>query len=163
MIVGQVNQAVKQYWQNRLSSRATLRQTPGDAYQASDPFSLVWAGLAAREQIPALDRAAHLLYSSDINAACPNSVIEALACGLPVAAFDTGALPELVTAQAGCIAPYGGDPWRLDPPDVNTLANRAVEILLDQPRFRRGARQRAEAAFGLDQMVKAYLDVLFGS
>ena len=59
-----------------------------------------WAGLVPGEQIPALDRSAHLLYSADLNAACPNSVIEALACGLPVAAFATGALPELVTGEA---------------------------------------------------------------
>ena len=45
----------------------------------------------------------------------PNSVIEALACGLPVVSFDTGALPELVTPGAGRVVAYGGDPWRLDP------------------------------------------------
>ncbi|MBE3067592.1 MAG: glycosyltransferase family 4 protein, partial [Chloroflexi bacterium] len=65
-----------------------------------------WAGLVPRDQIPALDRSAHLLYSADINAACPNSVIEALACGLPVSGFATGALPELVTGDAGRLVSY---------------------------------------------------------
>ncbi|MBN1669091.1 MAG: glycosyltransferase family 4 protein [Anaerolineales bacterium] len=123
---------------------------------------ITWAGLVPPEDIPALDRSAHLLYAADINAACPNSVVEALACGLPVLAFATGALPELVTEQAGRVVPYGGDPWRLDPPDVPALARAGVELLTRQAAYRAGARQRAEAALGLDQMVAGYLAALSG-
>jgi glycosyltransferase involved in cell wall biosynthesis len=138
--------------------------TPGvqAAFQAKSRIPIRWTGLVPHELVPALDRSAHLLYSSDLNAACPNSVIEALACGLPVAAFDTGALPELVTGDSGRVAPYGGDPWKLDKPDIPALVDAAAQILLDQARFRTGARQRAEAAFGLDRMVDAYVDVLLG-
>ncbi|MBN2258366.1 MAG: glycosyltransferase, partial [Anaerolineaceae bacterium] len=39
-----------------------------------------WRGVVERSRIPELDRSAHLLFSGDINAACPNAVIEALAC-----------------------------------------------------------------------------------
>jgi glycosyltransferase involved in cell wall biosynthesis len=102
---------------------------------------LSFAGLAPQERIPQIDRSAHLFYAADLNAACPNSVIEALACGLPVVAFDTGALPEMVTGDSGRIAPYGGDPWRVDPPDVPTLATLAAEVLADQPLC--AARMRA--------------------
>ncbi len=123
---------------------------------------LTWAGLLPPEEIIALDRSAHLLYAADLNAACPNAVIEALACGTPVLAFDTGALPELVTGDAGRIVPYGGDPWSLDPPDVEALARAAVEILTDQPRFRAAARARAERDFGLERMVEGYLRALEG-
>jgi glycosyltransferase involved in cell wall biosynthesis len=144
MVAGRVSEQVRASWDSKAI-------TP-----------LHWAGLARREQIPAIDRSAHLLYSADINAACPNAVIEALACGLPVLAFDTGALPEMVAEAAGKVVPYGGDPWRLDPPDIPALAQAALEVLADQPRFRQGARQRAEAVFGLDQMVEAYLDALLG-
>jgi glycosyltransferase involved in cell wall biosynthesis len=132
------------------------------AYQVKSPISIHWAGLVPHEQIPAIDRSAHLLYSADLNAACPNSVIEALACGLPVAAFATGALPELVTGGAGCVVPYGSDPWKLERPDLPALVDAAAEILGDQPRFRAAARQRAEQAFGLDRMVDLYLNVLLG-
>jgi glycosyltransferase involved in cell wall biosynthesis len=119
-------------------------------------------GVLPREQIPRLARSSHLLYSAEINPPCPNSVIEALACGLPVVGFENGSLTELVTGDAGRVVPYGGDPWKMEKPDLPALAEAAVEILNDQPRFRRAARARAESALGLDEMVKDYLRVLFG-
>ena len=148
MVVGRVSPQVQQTWAARLAQM----EKPG--------FQLTWYGLAQREQIPEIDRSAHMLYSSDINAACPNSVIEALACGLPVVAFDTGALPELVTGDAGRVAAYGGDPWKLEAPDLDALAQAAGQVLADTPHFRRAARARAVAAFGLDQMVESYMGVL---
>jgi len=132
-------------------------------YKQKYPDLLInWVGVIPHEQIPALDRSAHLLYSADLNAACPNSVIEALACGLPVLAFDTGALAELVTPDAGSVVPYGGDHWKLDPPDIPALAQAALPILADNVPYRKCARQRAEEAFDLDKMTKAYLEVLLG-
>ena len=100
------------------------------------PVSLSWAGLLPLDQIPQLDRSSHLLYSSDINPACPNSVIEALACGLPVVAFDTGALPEIVLDGSGLVVPYGGDPWKLASPDIAALAQAAIAVLANQDRYR---------------------------
>lgn len=123
---------------------------------------LTWLGLLPRQRIPEVARSSHLLYSSDIHPACPNSVIEAMACGLPVVAFDTGALPELVTGEAGRLAPYGSDPWHLEEPHMPGLVEAAVRVLSDQERFRRGARMRAEEAFGLDAMVDGYLEALLG-
>jgi glycosyltransferase involved in cell wall biosynthesis len=132
-------------------------------YQQKYPDIMInWSGVIPQEQIPALDRSAHLLYSADLNAACPNSVIEALACGLPVLAFDTGALAELVTPDAGSVVPYGGDHWKLDPPDIPALAQAALPILEQNTSFRQAARRRAEAAFDLDDMTRAYLEVLLG-
>jgi glycosyltransferase involved in cell wall biosynthesis len=132
------------------------------AYQKKSHVPIRWAGMVPSEQIPTLDRSAHILFSADINAACPNAVIEALACGLPVVAFATGALPELVTGDSGRLAPYGGDPWKLERPNLPALVNAAAEILQNNERFRRSARQRAEEGFALDQMVDRYLGVLLG-
>ena len=114
------------------------------AVQARARVPIVFAGAVAQERIPEIDRSAHLLFSADLNPACPNSVIEALACGLPVVAFDTGALNELVPATCGRIVPYGGDPWKLDPPDIAGLAEAAAEILRDRPRFSTAARARTQ-------------------
>ena len=121
---------------------------------------IVWKGVVRREEIPPIDRSAHVLFSADLNAACPNAVIEALACGLPVVSFATGSLPELIEGDAGLVVPWGSNFWKLEPPDIPRLAEAARRILSEQDHFRRAARARAEAAFGLDQMVERYLDVL---
>jgi glycosyltransferase involved in cell wall biosynthesis len=131
-----------------------------DTRCARSRIKIDWVGSVPRERIPEIDRSAHLFFSADLNAACPNAVIEALACGLPVAAFDTGALTELVTGDAGRIAPYGGDPWKIEPPDIPTLAVSAAEILRNPLHFRQAARARAESALGLDSMVDHYLKAL---
>jgi glycosyltransferase involved in cell wall biosynthesis len=144
MVAGKLTSAQQTEWK----SRARL------------PLTLL--GVVPREQIPALDRSAHVYFSAEPNPPCPNAVIESMACGLPVAGFATGALPELVVGDAGRLVPYGGDAWKLDPPDVPALAQAVVEILRDQPRFRTAARRKAEDAFDLDRMVEAYLDVLLG-
>ncbi len=117
-------------------------------------------GIIPREQIPHLARSSHLLYCAEVNPPCPNSVIEALACGLPVVGFDSGSLKELVTNDAGCVVPYGGNPWKLETPDIPALADAAEDVLKKQDQFRRAARARAESALGLDKMVDAYLKVL---
>ena len=144
MVVGSVASETAARWEGR----------PG--------LRLRWAGIVPGESIPEIDRSAHLLYSADVNPACPNSVVEALACGLPVLAFATGALPEMVTGEAGRVVPYGGDPWRLEPPDLEALSQAALEILGDQQRFRHAARRRAEAAFSLERTVSGYLEALKG-
>lgn len=121
-----------------------------------------WAGVLQRDLIPQLDRSAHLLFSADLNAACPNSVIEALACGLPVVSFATGSLPELLANGAGQVAPYGRNYWNLEPPVVEPLAEAAIEVLRAQAQYRPAARARAEEMFGLDTMTEKYLKALVG-
>ena len=128
--------------------------------QKATSVPVEFLGVIERSRIPELARSASLLYSAEINPPCPNSVIEALACGLPVLGFDTGSLGELVTGEAGRIVPYGGDPWKLDQPDIPALASAAAEILQDQGRFKTAARARAESAFGLNKMVDEYIKVL---
>jgi len=131
-------------------------------WQTINEIAINFAGTVPGEQIPFVDRSAHLLFSADINAACPNAVIEALACGLPVAAFNTGALGELVEDDAGRIVPYGGDVWQLQPPDIPQLAQAAAEILVEQEHFRRAARRLAEERFSLDRMIDDYMGALLG-
>jgi glycosyltransferase involved in cell wall biosynthesis len=71
-------------------------------------------------------------------------VAEALACGVPVAAFARGAIPELLDASCGIVA---------IPDDINSLAESALAAaLLD----RRDCRRRAELVCDAGRMIDAY-------
>ncbi len=143
-VVGEVSQALKSEW------------------MAKSRVPVLWSGLVKREDIPDIDRSAHLLFSADVHPACPNSVVEALACGLPVVAFDTGSLTELVSAEAGFVGPYGSDSWKLQPPIIDGLVTGAESILNQWSAFSLAARKRAESLFGLEHMLDQYLEVLLG-
>jgi glycosyltransferase involved in cell wall biosynthesis len=125
-------------------------------------FRINFMDTVKREQIPWLMRSSHLLFSAEMNPPCPNSVIEALACGLPVVGYDTGSLSELVQGDAGRLAPYGANPWKLEQPDIQALTDAAEEILQDNAKFRKSAREQAQKHLGLDKMVDEYLKVLLG-
>lgn len=127
---------------------------------ADQGVSIEWKGVVPREQIPEIDRSAHVLFSADINAACPNSVIEAMSCGLPVVGYDTGSLRELVVPGAGEIAPYGSDIWQLRKPDIHALADAAQTILMSQSAYSKKARQHALANFDIQRMTDRYLEML---
>jgi glycosyltransferase involved in cell wall biosynthesis len=141
MVVGNVPPALKE--------RIALLDVP-----------VIWKGVVRREDIPEVDRSAHVLFSADINAACPNSVIEAMACGLPVVGYDTGALKELVVSGAGEIAPYGGDVWQLDKPDIHSLADAAQKVINNQAVYSQQARAHAETSFNIQHVVDHYLEML---
>lgn len=150
LVAGRVSDHIRLTWDARMKGSVAKGSV----------FTLQWAGLVPGEFIPELDRSAHLLFSADLNAACPNSVIEALACGLPVVAFATGALPELLQDEAGRVVSYGGDPWQLETPDVPAIAKAALAMLGNLENHRLAARKRAEAVFDLDRMADSYCEVL---
>ena len=131
--------------------------------QEQRDFKIRFMDSVPREEIPFLERSSHLLFSAEVNPPCPNSVIEALACGLPVVGFDTGSLSELVQGDAGRLVAYGADPWKLERPDIPSLADAAEAVLRENDRFRKSARERAESVFGLDIMVDKYLEVLLNN
>src|SRR5690606_39103841 len=78
--------------------------------------------------------------------------LEAMSCGVPVVATDTGGLPEVVAdGETGYLAPVG---------DVDAMADRSIEILSDPALWKRmssGARAGAER-FGADRVVTMYED-----
>ena len=144
MIVGRVDK----HTQNKLKNQTAFR--------------IKFMNTIPREQIPWMMRSSHLLFSAEVNPPCPNSVIEALSCGLPVIGFDTGSLAEIVQGDAGRLVPYGANQWKLEKPNVQALADVAEDVLQNNEHYRKAAREQAENVFGLDKMVDEYLKVLLG-
>jgi len=119
-----------------------------------------WMGVVDRDRIPEIDRSGHVLFSAELNAGCPNSVIEAIACGLPVVGFETGSLPELIADRAGIVVPYGANHWKLEPPDIKHLAGSVLDVLQHENQYRAAARHRAETMFDVNWMVEQYLNFM---
>ncbi|HTX79674.1 MAG TPA: glycosyltransferase family 4 protein [Longilinea sp.] len=121
---------------------------------------ITWAGVVERAHLPEMDRSAHFYVPCEINAACPNALIEALACGLPIAGYDSGAITELTGAEGGCIVPYGDGADQMGPADAPALAAATLKVLADWETYHRQARARAEHLFSVETMVEKYLQVL---
>lgn len=115
-----------------------------------------FCGYIGREDIHKIYRNGIYL-SLDVNAACPNAVIEALSSGCPVIGYDTGSLKELVKEGAGIIVPYGSDPWRLNEPDCRALFYGMKRVLSNFYGFSQKARESAVMNFGITDLVEKYI------
>jgi glycosyltransferase involved in cell wall biosynthesis len=81
------------------------------------------------------------------------TILEAMAAALPVVATRVGGTPEVVDAASGRVIP-ARDPRALSEALLELARNPGVRAALG-----RSARQRLEARFTLDRMVREYADV----
>lgn len=120
-------------------------------------------GPLTRQDLATVYRSADLFLSLDVNASCPNAVIEAMSSGVPVVAFDTGSLPELLGEGGGLCVPYGADPWKLERPDVEGLVDAAERILSGGAEYRDAVAAWARPRYSLETMVDRYAEVILGT
>ena len=119
-------------------------------------------GQVPRDEMPRHFQQADIFLNLDVNAACPNAVIEAMASGLPIVGFNTGALKEIVPRSAGALADYGGDPWKLDRPDCDALIRQVGVVISNLDAMSQDARTVAESRFSTELVKEKYLQLLFG-
>jgi len=117
-------------------------------------------GQVKRERMPEIFRQADLFFCLEMFPPCPNAVVEALASGLPVVGYDTGALGELVGPEAGVVAAFGGDPGRFERPSTDNIIHAINEVLSRRTEMAFAARARAEKMFSREMMVAKYLEVI---
>jgi glycosyltransferase involved in cell wall biosynthesis len=105
-----------------------------------------WTGF--RRDVPALLPAFDLFVQPSLFEGLPNSVLEAMAVGLPVAASDAGGIPEVVVdGQTGLLAP-AGDPAPLAAAMVRLLGDPALRRQMGQ-----AGRERVRQQFSIQKMV----------
>ena len=106
------------------------------------------------EQVLAMLAEADVFFFPSLREGLPNSVLEAMAVGLPVIASNVGAIPEIVDVPKGGIL--------LDPEDVDGFAN-AVDRLRRRPQLRvemgRYNRLKAQRNYDYDVVVKRLCSV----
>lgn len=113
--------------------------------------------LGPSDRVPELLNAMDAYVLPSICEGISNSLLEAMAAGLPVIASDTGGNPEVVVdGESGLLFPVG---------DFQGLADRLVVLcgrreLRD--RLARGGLRRVEERFSLDSMVASY-EEMYGS
>jgi sugar transferase (PEP-CTERM/EpsH1 system associated) len=107
----------------------------------------------ARDDIPELLRTFDVFVLPSKNEGVSNTILEAMASGLPVIATAVGGNAELVIPETGVLVPPG---------DVAAMC-AAIRQLIEQPQTLRAlgqaARQRAMREFALDTMVERYLSL----
>jgi glycosyltransferase involved in cell wall biosynthesis len=115
-----------------------------------------WLRSYRRSEAPAIYARADVLLHTKYNDPCPTTVVEALACGLPVAYSGSGGVPELVGDEAGVGVPAPLD-WERDHPPAPEALAEAVTTIRDRLEERRAAaRDRAVARFDLAPWVERH-------
>lgn len=111
--------------------------------------------LGARTDVSDVMNALDIFVLSSLGEAFPNVLAEAMACGTPC-----------VTTDAGDAALIVGDTgWVVPPRDSSALAHgisNAITLLQDQPVWqvrKRACRERIDSEFGIEKMVRSYIDV----
>jgi sugar transferase (PEP-CTERM/EpsH1 system associated) len=107
-----------------------------------------------RDDVPRIMRALNLFVLPSLSEGISNTVLEAMASGLPVLATAVGGNPELVEpGLTGTLVPRG---------DTARMA-QAIRAYVESPELCRrhglDARRVAERRFSLDVMVKGYTDL----
>ena len=95
-------------------------------------------------------RGADVFVISHLNPPCPNNVIEAMACGLPIVGTNTGAMSELVNDNGLLV----------DVTDVKALAAAMHEAWQRRHELGLRSRTRAVKQFDLAEMAQQYAQAL---
>jgi glycosyltransferase involved in cell wall biosynthesis len=116
---------------------------------------VTFAGRYAQRDAPELYRRAHVLLHPKVRDPCPNVVLEALACGVPVVHSASGGVPELV-GDAG-IGVESETTWERDvPPAPEQLAGAVRTVLASLGGYRERARARAVDHFDLAPWIERH-------
>jgi glycosyltransferase involved in cell wall biosynthesis len=122
-----------------------------DIVDSAGVGDIVWMP-GERDDIPDVLKGIDVFVLPSLNEGISNTILEAMATGLPVVATDVGGNPELVQSeQTGFLVPAG---------DTDAMAS-AIRRYLERPelivKHGKAARRMVEAEFGLQDMVDKYL------
>ncbi len=126
--------------------------------QIPSRFQIFNAGQIANEdQLAMIYSAADLFVLPSLEDNHPNTVVEAMACGLPVVGFDIGGVPDMVEHR------HTG--YLVRPGDIADL-NQGIQWIAasadNGADFSKQCRQRVESRYALDMQATAYRNLYRG-
>ncbi len=130
-----------------------LRAAAVDLLRRARLSELTWIP-GDRSDVPQIMRGLDLFVLPSLTEGISNTILEAMASGLPVVATSVGGNPELVVnGHTGVLVP---------PADPGKMALAIHDYVMDPAKGKchgSAARFRVEQYFGLDVMVKNYMDM----
>ena len=142
-------------WMSPLVKSRT--ETLAEDLRLSDLIEI--SGPYTQENAPDIYRSADIYVMIKHNDPCPNTVIEALACGVPVLYADSGGVPELATGLSGvAVAVLQGFDANYVP-DSHAIADGMEKIMEDLPIRKLASRARAEEAFDQDAWIQRHKNI----
>ncbi|HSX41731.1 MAG TPA: glycosyltransferase family 4 protein [Candidatus Saccharimonadales bacterium] len=109
--------------------------------------------------LAAYERGADAFLFTHLNPPCPNNIIEAMSCGLPIIGLTDGAMAEIVTSgQNGQLLPvHGTGFWRQRAFDVAAFAANMEAVRVNRLKLAEASRTIAQERFSLEKMTEAYV------
>lgn len=145
------NQTTRQKMRLIIIGAGSLYRQAKELLLEADADSLAWLP-GEREDVPDLMRAMDLFVLPSLREGISNTILEAMATGLPVIATNTGGNPEIVNP---------GETGELVPPlDPIAMAAAIASYFADPRRVAdhgRNAREEAVCRFSMQAMVNGYL------
>lgn len=117
---------------------------------------VVVTGVYSQQTAPLIYQAADAYVMMKYLDPCPNTVIEALACGLPILYSASGGVPELVNKEAGLGLPVQEDWNVINVPTPESIASGMLKIAEEHIFMSKAARQRAVDQFALEDWIERH-------
>ncbi len=144
-------------WRVVIAGEGPTRPNLEVAAQAIGRLGVQTSFLGTWKRVPELLNAFDVYVLPSLNEGISNSLLEAMATGLPVLATDVGGTPEVVDdGRSGLLFPAGGS---------EKLANRLMDLRIStclREQLGREARRHAQEHFSIQAMVRRYEDLYEG-
>ncbi len=139
---------------------SVMHEIKGEVSRGRIAERVTFRGEYTQASAPSIYQSVHAYLATTHMDACPNSVIEALACGLPVAYLASGGVPEMVTAAAGVGVAVDEDFSTGHTLDISELGEAMIEVSNRHEAMSAAARERAEEAFDLRNWIDRHENII---
>ena len=122
---------------------------------------LRFRGVVANANLPHYLQSSHIFLFTHQNPPCPNNIIEAMACGLPICGVADGAMGEIAKEgeNSELIASEGDAFYNQRQLDLLGFADNIHKIMNNQALYSAHSRKIAEERFRVETMVEQYSSI----